>query len=298
MIVGHKSVRDRLRLAIDKRQNAHAYSFVGPESVGKFAVALEFSERFIGAARNMSNTIVLAPQHIEEKGKVKVVPIGIETVRDAIRTIGLSNASGCRALIIDDAERLTESAQNALLKTLEEPPEKMIIILVSHNEGSILPTVQSRCVRVPFSFVSEAEIRQAFPDAPPVTWLLGRPGIAKLASKESQAFLEDLSVLDRLTGFHSISYVDRFAILDSISGDISRAERILSWWIGVLQGRIAGNGESELGRASIIRLISSISSTLRDIRKSPGSARILLETLLYFGKSTSQLFPRLFSRLL
>ena len=65
---------------------------------------------------------------------------------------------GWRIVIIDSAEDMNKSAANALLKILEEPPAKTLLLLISHNMGKLLPTIRSRCAKIPLKLLSNAEV--------------------------------------------------------------------------------------------------------------------------------------------
>ena len=67
--------------------------------------------------------------------------------------------SGKKVYIINDADLMTKEAQNCLLKTLEEPPEYIVIILIVSNENKMLTTIKSRCMKMYFEKVSDDEIR-------------------------------------------------------------------------------------------------------------------------------------------
>lgn len=68
--------------------------------------------------------------------------------------------SGWRIVIVDDADTMTRSSQNSLLKILEEPPEKALLILIAHRAGALLPTIYSRCVHIPFGPLPDDDIRK------------------------------------------------------------------------------------------------------------------------------------------
>lgn len=70
-----------------------------------------------------------------------------------------------KVYIINDADMMTEEGQNCLLKTLEEPPEYIVIILIVSNESKILSTIKSRCLKVKFNNLSKEELKQYLPDA-------------------------------------------------------------------------------------------------------------------------------------
>jgi DNA polymerase III subunit delta' len=98
------------------------------------------------------DVITLAPD--PEAGNIKV-----DAVRELIDRIGYRPFEGrWRVVIIDDADTLVDSAQNALLKTLEEPPSSSVFVLVTAQPDTLLPTVRSRCPQVRFAPLSAAEI--------------------------------------------------------------------------------------------------------------------------------------------
>src|SRR6185503_17173769 len=85
--------------------------------------------------------------------------IKIEQIRDVIDRAGYRPFEGRRrAVIVDEADALVAHAQNALLKTLEEPPSSSVFILVSSMPDSLLPTVLSRCPRLRFGELSAGEV--------------------------------------------------------------------------------------------------------------------------------------------
>ncbi len=279
-IVGHRRVCIQLERAILCGRVLHAYIFSGPEYIGKQLVSLEFC-RMLGVEFPMR----IAPERIEERGKVKYRKIGVETIRKAIRGLGLSvSGDGRRALIIDGAENLSESAQNALLKTIEEPLSGTTIILITHNEGALLPTVISRVERVSFSLVSKEDILHAYPECPESVMILGRPGIAFLWRENLDSTREIVSLFDRLRLFRTLDFGDRFAIAEILALDTRLAERLLSWWAGSVQVEI-NSATSLRDRIDHLKLLSGISSTLRDIVRFPGSARLILEYFFLAGKN-------------
>ena len=290
MVIGHETIRERLRRSAENRRAAHAYLFSGPENVGKLAIALEFSESLLGAAASISNRMILRPERVEEKGKVKELPISVKNIRDAVHTLGLSNSGGGSALLIDDAHKMSESAQNAFLKTLEEPFSGRIILLVTHDEGSVLPTILSRCERVPFSLVESEVLEKFFPDVPEALRRLGRPGLCVSFRESPEAFSEPLRRLEMLRSFRSLPMSDRADIADLCANDITRAEQLLSWWISELNQELISNPPQD--KRESLRLLHTVSTTLRDIRRFPGSARITLEQLFLFGKAVLPLFSR------
>lgn len=296
MIIGHETIRERLRRAAEKGRTAQAYLFVGPESVGKRAVAFELARTLIGESF-VSDVVTLRPERVEEKGKVKEKAIGVEAVREATRTLGLSGRTAAgNILIVDDAHRLSEEAQNAFLKTLEEPLPRVTVFLVTHEEGAIVPTIASRCERVSFALVPEKVVSDHFPDTPLIVRLLGRPGLCVSFREQSEVFGERLRRLEKLLSFETLSFSERVSCADGLVNDIPNAERMLSWWVGVIDQKVARSPEI-FERRRLLELLGNISATLRDLRRFPGSARLTLEHLFFFKKSVSPLLVRKISTL-
>ncbi len=153
----HPTTQHQLEVA---QANPGGYVFFGPRSVGKFTAAVEFARQLncLGdtdsracahclqfRAGNFPDLIILKP---EEK-----ISITVEQVRNLSKTLALSayGAGTTRIVIVDQAHELTHPAQNALLKLLEEPPQRTRFLLVTPMLDSLLPTVQSRLGRVYFS---------------------------------------------------------------------------------------------------------------------------------------------------
>ncbi|MFO0837054.1 MAG: DNA polymerase III subunit delta' [Phycisphaerae bacterium] len=188
-----------LRRALRNGRAHHAYLFDGPEGVGKERTAIALAARLLcetpdlppdadacGACRSCA---LLAGDnhpdfHLIHRGLHKLHPDrnvratkGLFLTVDVIRHFLIAPASASpamgrrRVFVIRDAERMNEEAQNALLKTLEEPPGAACLMLLSSSASRLLATIRSRCQRIPFGllpveFVSQRLVAQARIDAP------------------------------------------------------------------------------------------------------------------------------------
>lgn len=143
-ICGQETVKKRLKNLIDSDRVSSAYIFSGPSGVGKFLMAEAFSRELLGI--NPENS----PDFKIIEAKKNESSIKIDQIRNLKADISIKPNGKYKIYIIDGAEKMTVQAQNAILKTLEEPYSYGIIILVTKNEQSLLETIRSRCLNVKF----------------------------------------------------------------------------------------------------------------------------------------------------
>jgi len=162
---GHQRVRDFLRTAATNDRLPHALLFAGAEGVGKRTIALalaawilceEDGDDACGRCSACRQVAVLSHPDFQLVGVAAgKKEIGVDRARDVKHFTQLRPLRGTmKVAVIDEAPMLTVAAQNALLKTLEEPPAHSLLILIANNPDALLPTVRSRCQRVQFSPLS------------------------------------------------------------------------------------------------------------------------------------------------
>jgi DNA polymerase-3 subunit delta' len=190
-IVGQSAAVALLQRAIAGDRLAHAYAFVGPSGVGRRLTAVAPARgcgacavcRRVGAGQH-PDCQVLAPSPPRDNPKGAPM-IRIEHIRELERAAALTPLEGARKVfVLDDAERVTLPTAQALLKTLEEPPPRTHLVLIMSNPRALPPTVLSRCQRVRFQPLGDADaahLLEARGVAPAVSGLLarlaqGRPG--------------------------------------------------------------------------------------------------------------------------
>jgi DNA polymerase-3 subunit delta' len=185
-IIGHEKIIADLKDLNARGVLGHGYIFFGPSMTGKRTTAQalgKFLEKgnFEGAAHDevFQDTLVIDVAFMKMMdSEASGDSIGINAAREVKNFLWQKpNTSPRRTLIIDNAELLTNEAQNALLKITEEPPVSALLILVTSDIESILPTIVSRLPKIYFGTVSEIAIAQ---------WLTNSQGLAK-AKAESLA---------------------------------------------------------------------------------------------------------------
>lgn len=152
-IIGNESIKNTLVKSIKTNQITHSYLMIGIPGIGKKLLAKEYAKIILS-----SNDIINNPDFlcIEPDGN----SIKIEQIRNLQKEIQEKPIiSNKKVYIIDDADLMTKEAQNCLLKTLEEPPEFAVIILIGSNENAFLPTIKSRCMILHFNRLSDTEIK-------------------------------------------------------------------------------------------------------------------------------------------
>lgn len=159
-ISGHRLAKQTLQNAASAGRAAHAYMFSGPEGGGKKLMSIAFAKLLncpqkgsdscpCSVCSRIDGGIYPDVSLFEYEGKQVIT---VDNVREEIeRGIFLKPfESTYKIFIVDGAERMNTSAQNAFLKTLEEPPPYSIIVLITHLPSMILPTIRSRCHTVAF----------------------------------------------------------------------------------------------------------------------------------------------------
>lgn len=241
---GHEATEEAFEATRARGRLHHAWLLTGPEGVGKATFAFRAARRLLGAPPDAAHGVLGAsPDHpvsrqiiarshpdlfvlerVGEDGKMrKVIPV--DEARGLSEFFSKSPASAPhRVAIVDAVDDLNVNAANAILKTLEEPPPHGVLLMVSHSPGRLLPTIRSRCRRLPFhplpleeaaTFVREREdlsvedalrLARMAGGAPGRAWALAGQG-ALAMDDAARALFEGLPRLDEAL---ALSLADRF----------------------------------------------------------------------------------------
>ena len=251
-VVGQDHVVRPLSNAVKSGRVAHAFLFSGARGVGKTTVA-----RLLAMAINCRAEVDQPPcgecescREIIEGHAVDVFEIdgasnrGINEIRDLRETIKyLPSRSRYKVYIIDEVHMLTKEAFNALLKTLEEPPEHVVFIFATTEAHKVLPTILSRCQRYDFKRIKLEDIVARLEEIAGLENIKIGPKPLRLLARESEGGLRDaLSLFDQVLAFsgdevtdetvaEALGLIDRTLIADLVTsllgGEAGKALEIL-----------------------------------------------------------------------
>lgn len=176
-VIGHEEEKRLIRRILDKGYKSYSLLFEGKKCIGKKLIALQTARTFLcekgygfgcnecKSCKLVNNTIqnIYENKDLPSHPDLKIIipenskEIKIDQVRQISEFFKLKSEKG-KVVIIDDADKMNIQAMNALLKTLEEPPDNTMIILIAENQNNLLPTIISRTLKVRFKTLSKKEI--------------------------------------------------------------------------------------------------------------------------------------------
>ena len=189
-ILGHEAVKINLQKAIKYNRVSHGYLIVGEEGMGKKTLADAFALSLLcekggteGCMACHACKQMLSKNHPDCIYVTHEKPgsIGVEDIRKQVNgTVGIRPySSEYKVYIIDEAEKMTGQAQNALLKTIEDPPGYAVILLLATSQEAFLPTILSRCVKLSLKPLKDSVIKE---------YLLGRMEVKEQEADVYAAF--------------------------------------------------------------------------------------------------------------
>lgn len=228
-LVGQDHVTAALRNAVREGRVGHAYLFSGPRGTGKTTTA-----RILAKALNClnlgadgepcgvcENCVAIAEGRFLDLFELDAASNNsVDNIRDLTDSVhlGLGATSKRKVYLVDEVQMLSAAASNALLKTLEEPPEHVVFVLATTNPEKVLPTIRSRTQHLEFTLFSADELEKLLAD------VLGQEGIeadpealAVIARAGAGSARDALSLLDQALA-HGTDRLDAGAVADLFGG--------------------------------------------------------------------------------
>ncbi len=304
-IIGQPIAKRFVRTAI-KRGNLYNLLFVGPKGVGKrqFAFALA---RTLDCPANSPNCIVIAPipskikdkkdkiyaytrQYLPDQPTIEVedrTSILIEQIRDLIeRLVHMPAAGSKRMVLILEADRMTDAAANCFLKTLEEPPLDTVFVLTTSRPNFVLPTIQSRCQKILFTYLNSDQIKGIVFDAND-DFLIGSPGeIMRLRDNSSMEnvlkIFQKAPLSTQVVAEHALQYRNKTVI--DLLYQLMLLYRVTLY--RKLNLPITTSFESEITRKAnrtslekILQILLTLNCNINNLEQNPNRLLLLLDIL-------------------
>ena len=208
-MAGQKHIVKTLENAIKQNKIGHAYLFCGPRGTGKTTVARILAKAVNCESDNRPCNECESCQAIQNGTHPDIIEIdaasnnGVDDVRDLIEKVKFAPTMGkYKIYIIDEVHMMSTSGFNALLKTLEEPPEYVIFILATTDPQKVLPTIISRCQRFDFGKINQEEIIKRIKDVLDQEHIESDEESIQLISSLADGGMRDaLSILDQCIAF-------------------------------------------------------------------------------------------------
>jgi len=287
-IIGHQKQWQFFKKVAESGRFSHAYLFSGPEKIGKRTIALEFVKLICGQdalAREHPDLIFITPAQRE---------IQISQIRELSWKLSLKPYSApLKVAIIDKAHCLNQEAQNSLLKTLEEPKGRTLLILITETPEVLFSTILSRCEIIKFYPVENSEIEKYLKKqgieklrlAEIINSAAGKPGAAIDFFQNPQKLEAQNKLKEKLTKIIQADFFLRFQYAKALSEDSANLKEVLEVWLGFLREALISKikGKESLKDYSIPQLKSAlerIQTTNYLISTTNINPRLALEVLL------------------
>src|SRR3989338_3810002 len=221
-IIGHKHILDFFDKSIERGTISHAYCFVGPTHVGKRAVAEEISGKLLHVPREkltIHPDMFFVERLVDEKTDALKKDISIDQIINLRNQLARSSFYGGYSIaMLDGGEFLNAASANALLKTLEEPKAKTVLLILTTNERALPDTILSRCQRIFFGMACEGEIAE-FTTKEIAAASHGRPGVAVFWANNPDAYAAHQGAVKQFRELWHKPLYEKIQELEPLFGD-------------------------------------------------------------------------------
>ena len=282
-LLGHAAAEAVIEDAIRAGRVHHAWLLTGPEGVGKATLAYRFARRLLAgpkaaaSANDLESPVfrrVAAGTHADlltierewdDKRRRLRSEIVVDSARDVADFLRLTPAEGgWRIVVVDGAEHLNRNAANALLKVLEEPPPRAVLLLVCASPGRLLPTIRSRCRRLRLGELGPEDMERVLalclPDMDPaeraaLAALSGAPGRA-LALAEEQGVEVAALVADVLRAAPNVPVLRAYEVADKLARSDAGFAAFMSLLRDAISAAVrnAARGQADAGQQRLAGL--------------------------------------------
>ncbi len=281
-VIGQKQITKTLENSIKENKIPSAILFCGPRGVGKTSCARIFAREINNF--DYSDDLSFNIFELDAASNNKV-----EDIRDLIDKVRIPPQSGkYKVYIIDEVHMLSKNAENAFLKTLEEPPPHIVFILATTEKNKILPTILSRCQIYDFNRISENEITENLKQICVKEGVKFEDQALRIIAKKSDGSLRDsLTILDRVVNFtnKNISLKETSSILNILDNEtyIEIVDKIINGLLAeVIEvfNELSNKGFDEkeflIGLANHYRNLLIVKSSISERLITDKSSRVLL----------------------
>lgn len=282
-VVGQSHITDILRRAIAADKIAHAYLLTGPRGVGKTSIARILAHEINGL------------EYTDESTHLDIIEIdaasnnSVEDIRDLREKVQVAPSSAKRKIyIIDEVHMLSKSAFNALLKTLEEPPEHVVFILATTNLEKLPATIVSRVQQFHFRPIGEQDVVEHLRSIAKKEHIaIDNDALHLVAQHGGGSFRDSISLLDQLSSISDDSITTN--LIESLLGlaDKDTVSAILSAYEAQnIETIVAVLRDSETHGTPATQLASQLISAVQTSIADKPQLLSLLDDLLDVQKST------------
>ena len=274
-LIGHEWAVQLLRGHILNDSLRHAYLITGPQGVGKSNLAIRFIQALNCPEKGSTAIPCLVCPTCKRIGRLEhpdLFPISVEEdsknikvdqIRELIRSLSLSPYESDRRFgLLLDFQTATPSAQNSILKTLEEPPGSVVLILTAISPDALLETITSRCEEIKLNTVPLDTTSQGLVDfhnipGDEAEFLAhisgGKPETALAMHADPEILERRKNLLDEHLQILAGNSVKRFAYAEELSKDHRKVNELLDWWISIWQYIMHQSGHSNMPLENIDR---------------------------------------------